>query len=69
MLVEIAFTFCLTTAPADCRIETRSFDGSMIACSLYGQQAAQEWLSFHPKWRLSRWRCGMIDPSRAAEAI
>ncbi|WP_181708243.1 hypothetical protein [Chthonobacter rhizosphaerae] len=68
MFVEIAFTFCLLTAPADCRVETQPFDGPMMACALLGQQAARDWLESHPKWRMTKWRCGVRDPIRTATA-
>lgn len=69
VFVEIAFTFCLIAAPADCRIERQPFEGPLMACSLYGQVAAVEWLERHPKWRLTRYRCGIVDPQRVVSGI
>lgn len=57
-MIELTLTVCLLAAPSDCRQERVPFEGSIFVCALQGQQAAQEWLASHPKWRLQRWRCG-----------
>jgi hypothetical protein len=68
MIVQIAFTFCMLVNANECRVETRAFDGPLMACTLYGQQAAMEWLNSHPKWAMKRWRCGLVDPRTASRS-
>jgi hypothetical protein len=35
---------------------------SLTACMVQGQQIASEWVSDHPKWMLTRWRCEQNVP-------
>jgi hypothetical protein len=57
-MTSLLLTICLAANPSECRTEPIAFDGGPVACALFGQQAAIEWLALHPKWRLSKWRCG-----------
>lgn len=57
-MIELVLTVCLMTAPEECRQERMPFEGPLLACALQGQFAAVEWLATHPKWLLSRWKCG-----------
>ncbi|WP_181708046.1 hypothetical protein [Chthonobacter rhizosphaerae] len=57
-MIELVLTVCLMTAPEECRQERMPFEGPLISCAMAGQFAAAEWLQTHPKWSLSRWRCG-----------
>lgn len=57
-MIELVLTVCLSASPSECRLERMPFEGPMMACAIHGQQAAVEWLNTHPKWQLSRWRCG-----------
>lgn len=61
-MIELVMTVCLLAAPGDCRKERLPFDGSLITCATAGQIAAADWITMHPKWRLTRWACGL--PSR-----
>lgn len=60
-MLDLVLTVCLAMAPMECRKERMPWDGSMMACAVLGQQAAVDWLSTHPKWRLARWRCGRTE--------
>ena len=49
---------CLATSPMECREERPVVDvNSVMACMTQGQIVAAQWLSQHPSFRLSRWRC------------
>lgn len=62
-MVQLVLVFCLAGAPASCQEQRPVYDElSLIACLVQGQQLAQEWLSDHPKWLLSRWRCEQNVP-------
>ena len=37
-------------------------DMSLTSCIVQGQQIASEWVSDHPKWMLTRWRCEQNVP-------
>jgi hypothetical protein len=56
-MVALVLVFCLQAAPASCTEERPFSDLSPQDCLRHGEQYAIEWLSQHPKWRLSRWRC------------
>jgi hypothetical protein len=56
-MTALVLVFCLQSAPASCT-EERPIEGlSPLACLIRGQLYAAEWLTEHPKWMLSRWRC------------
>jgi hypothetical protein len=57
-MIELVLFVCLQAAPAECRQESMPFDGPLMACAMNGQVVAVEWLQSHPKWRLTKWRCG-----------
>jgi hypothetical protein len=56
-MTALVLVFCLQSMPASCIEQRPVADLSPQACLLRGQQYAVEWLSDHPKWMLSRWRC------------
>ncbi|RAI56120.1 hypothetical protein DOO78_22455 [Roseicella frigidaeris] len=54
---------CLAAAPAQCREERPILAAlSMMACATQGQMVAARWLSEHPAFTLSRWRCELNRP-------
>ena len=56
-MVQLVLVFCLSASPSDCREERPMMDLTMTGCMVQGQQIASGWLSEHPNWSLSRWRC------------
>jgi hypothetical protein len=60
----LTFVACLGTAGDRCRHVELPWDGSLMQCMLFGQQAAASWTSEHPGYALVRgWRC---ESGRAA---
>ncbi|BBE72544.1 hypothetical protein [Oharaeibacter diazotrophicus] len=57
-MIELVMTVCLLTQPGDCKKERLPFEGSLMTCARSGQFAVAEWIGTHPKWQISRWRCG-----------
>lgn len=57
-MIVLSLVFCLSAQPTICQQVTPDSYPSGIACFLDAQQKAAEWESDHPKWRLTRWRCG-----------
>jgi len=56
-MTALVLVFCLQSSPNSC-IEQRPLDDmASLACIVRAQAYAANWLSDHPKWRLSRWRC------------
>ncbi len=58
-MLELVLVFCLIDQPDRCieRSEPVPETTSSIACASLGQQFGQDYLSTHPQWRLSTWRC------------
>lgn len=57
-MVHLVLTLCMMAWQTHCMDERPvSEDMSLTSCMVQGQQIASEWLSDHPKWMLSRWRC------------
>lgn len=57
---------CLATAPTECREERPVIAiNSVMACAAQGQMVAAQWLSEHPAFTLSRWRCEVNLPRQA----
>lgn len=61
-MIHLVLTVCLASAPASCKEERPVFDGSLLACATQGQLLAAQWLSEHPAYTLSRWRCEANKP-------
>ena len=54
----LTFVACLGAAGDRCRNVELPWDGSLMQCMLFGQQAAAQWTSEHPGWAVVRgWRC------------
>jgi hypothetical protein len=57
-MVHLVLTLCMMAWQTHCMDERPVFeDMSLTACMVQGQQIASEWVSDHPKWMLTRWRC------------
>lgn len=57
-MITLVLVVCLSSAPNVCREERPPVDvASPMSCMVQGQQIAAEWLSEHPKWHLSGWKC------------
>lgn len=63
-MIALVLVFCLQSAPASCTEQRPFNDLSPQDCVQRGEQYAIEWLSEHPKWMLSRWRCEANVPRR-----
>jgi hypothetical protein len=68
MLVQLVLVYCLAADPAKC-IEQRPMpmdpEPGLMACVKGAQPEAARWLSEHPHYIFSRYRCEM--GSRATE--
>ena len=54
----LTFVACLGVAGDRCRNVELPWDGSLMQCMLFGQQAAAQWTSEHPGYAVLRgWRC------------
>ncbi len=54
----LTFVACLSTGADRCRTVELPWDGSLMQCMLFGQQAAAQWTNEHPPWALRHgWRC------------
>ena len=61
-MIHLVLTVCLAASPASCKEERPTFDGSLLACATQGQLLAARWLSEHPAYTLTRWRCEANKP-------
>ncbi len=57
-MIAMTLIVCLNSQPAECRPEPVAFQGSVMQCALFGGHVAAEWVGTHPKWFVSKWRCG-----------
>ena len=65
-LIELVMVVCLAAFPAECREERPATEiASVMACATQGQMVAAQWLSEHPAFTLSRWRCEVNVPRQA----
>jgi hypothetical protein len=65
-LIELVMLVCLAASPTECREERpRTEINSVMACATQGQMVAAQWLSQHPAFTLSRWRCEVNIPRQA----
>jgi hypothetical protein len=63
-MIQIVMLYCLINSPTSCQ-EQRPVTNeplTLMECAIHGQEIAQEWLSDHPKWTLSKWRCEANHP-------
>jgi hypothetical protein len=56
-MTALVLVFCLQSSPNSCVEQRPLEDMAPLACIVRAQAYAANWLSDHPKWRLSRWRC------------
>ncbi len=61
-MIALVLTVCLAAAPTACKEERPFFEGSLLACATQGQVVAARWISEHPAYTLTRWRCEAIRP-------
>ena len=60
--MELLLTVCLLAVPTDCRDEhIPSLEPlAPMACLTGAQPMIAEWSASHPKWKITRWRCGPV---------
>ncbi len=57
-MVHLVLTVCMMAWQAHCADERPMLEEmSVTDCMARGQRVAAEWLSEHPNWMLSHWRC------------
>lgn len=61
-MIELVFSACLLSAPADCRDVSLTFSGDSVTelqCSLgmAGQVAVAQWIAAHPTYFAKRRTC------------
>ena len=62
-MIELVMVVCLASSPTQCREERPLTEiASVMACATQGQIVAAQWLSQHPAFTLSRWRCEVNLP-------
>jgi hypothetical protein len=54
MFITITLLTCLA---GTCEKTAIPFDGSLMQCTLFGQQVAAEWMKAHPKRTFKGYRC------------
>ena len=65
-LIELVMLVCLAASPTVCREERPLCEiTAVMACAAQGQMVAARWLSQHPAFTLSRWRCEVNLPRQA----
>ncbi len=65
--MELILLVCLIGAPQQCREEYLPVSLEPIPqlrCLMGAQPIIAQWSGVHPKWRVTRWRCGVAGDSR-----
>lgn len=59
-MIELAFTVCLIAASDTCTEKRLLFAETMtpMQCLTGAQVELAKWSEAHPKWRITRWKCG-----------
>lgn len=57
---HLVLTICLLARPVDCRNE-RVTTQARLALPQECTAAMTEWAMQHPAWRVTRWRCGVVE--------
>ena len=63
-MIELVIVYCLISDSKSCiekRLQMEQFSSPM-ACTMSGQQRAQEYLREHPTYMLKGWRCEVDLP-------
>ena len=63
-MIELVIVYCLISDSRSCvekRVQMEE-SSSPMACTMSGQQRAQEYLRAHPTYRLKGWRCEVDLP-------
>ena len=64
-MAQLVVTVCMAAWSAHCLDERPVIqDMRLQACLARGQEIASDWLSDHPKWMLSGWRCEVGVPKQ-----
>ncbi|MBS7544926.1 hypothetical protein [Ancylobacter oerskovii] len=69
--MELILSICLIASPGVCKEEAVSLNTEQVSlptqCIMGAQPVIAEWSESHPKWRVTRWRCGR--PGAAGKEI
>lgn len=60
--MELILSICLVASPVTCREEALSMSIEQVAlpmqCMIGAQPLIAQWSETHPKWKVTKWRCG-----------
>ena len=57
-MIELLFVACLSASPTDCEERSLIFtDVTPRQCLMGAQPELAKWVSTHPQWQITRWRC------------
>lgn len=63
--MELILSICLVASPGVCKEEYLSLSVEQASiptqCLMGAQPVIAEWSESHPKWRVTKWRCGRSD--------
>ncbi len=62
-MIELLFTVCLFANEDICEERKLTFVENMspMACMMGAQPELAKWSESHPKWRIGKWKCKMVD--------
>lgn len=63
-MIELAFVACLSFAPNECENRSLLFtDVTPSQCMMGAQPELAKWIATHQNWRISSWKCRMLNTS------
>lgn len=60
-MIEIVLSVCLISAPETCKDVNLTYmaeNATPYGCMHQGQIEAARWVEGHPKWKVTKWKCG-----------
>ena len=61
---ELLYVACLSTAPDQCQERSLLFtDISPMTCMMGAQPELAKWTETHPAFRVTGWKCQMVNPN------
>jgi hypothetical protein len=63
-MIQLVLIYCLVANPASCVEARPAFEQPLtpMSCMMNAQMVAQQYVTTHPEWRLSSWRCEVNVP-------
>jgi hypothetical protein len=62
-MIELIISVCLIGQAERCKDVHLTYTAQSVTpmqCMMSGQPQIAQWINFHPKWAVKRWKCGRV---------